>query len=220
MDNVIIQQLVAFGYVECDIVEALEIVNNKQDINEIIDQIEKQQIKQYNIELDIVAPIINDKGDEKQQEDEKHHQAISSNKSQNLQQLVTMGFDETGASFALKVSNDNVYEALDYLTNQIIKSTGIKNPKQSINDTDFDELLIILFDGYIREISKIMNSNNVPLAITKIIKKYYMLYTDGVWKYSSDYNNEKILYFYDMLKSKEWHNFEIDFKISEQNYWE
>eukprot|EP01084_Bolivina_argentea_P293572 504930_1 len=90
--------------------------------------------------------------------------------------------------------------------------------QQSIYDTDFDELLLILFDGYIREISKIINFNNVPIAIIKVIKKYYMLYTDAIWYFCRE--DEKILYFYDMSKSKEWNNFEIDFRISDEDYWE
>eukprot|EP01084_Bolivina_argentea_P180617 312059_1 len=117
-------QLQQFGYEIQDIITAMTKVSNKNDVNQIIDQIEQAQ---HEIgQQSIVNQVLNN----------------------NIQSLMALGFEKNTCIKALQLSNNNVELASQYLVESDFMLTLNNSPyqQQSHNDKNDDESKQIMYD--------------------------------------------------------------------------
>eukprot|EP01084_Bolivina_argentea_P180616 312058_1 len=113
-------QLQQFGYEIQDIITAMTKVSNKNDVNQIIDQIEQNALKQLQQEIG-----------------EQPTRNPNNNSNQNnIQSLMALGFDNNSCIKALQFANNNFELAHRELSSQYLVETLNNSPHQQQSPND------------------------------------------------------------------------------------
>ena len=124
----LLDQLSKFGYDENEINAAVQRVKNKENINEIMDEIERER--------------------EKKENEVMLESKLAASKSKELDQLIAFGFDKEASLIALELTGNDVNAASAYLTDSDFMA-NLKNQQQPKQMSPLEQLIDLGFDAKI-----------------------------------------------------------------------